>query len=527
MVEPSLADQGVDGSAVVPDAWLRLPLHVPDRPDLARLVTRAVRRELHVLAGERPGARERRHQQRPAPSDLGDELRPVLQPASGRHVLLERRPGGLRGQQGHAVAHLDVLLVVAVGDDACGDRPDDGARDVRPAVLVACRSPGAAKYEVEVNSSVDFAPGSKVCCSQLTISTSLAPTVVFRDNTYYWRVRALDAAGNAGVWNRGPDFVKTFDKVPPVTAPSIKNLHMRDNLADPGTDVDRGHGRLPDERPGPRMGHRPRRLGLPRGHRAVQRQHLRVGQHRRLAGDDLRPVVDAHGLGLERRQAVSGPDERVLRLAAARAQSAVLRARPSQGRARHAAPGRLRRLHVSRRRHRRGLPVDGLPRRGRVHAFVQRRLSGHGRLPASGARHAHPADAAHHVEAARRAPELLRPRLEGRELQQHRRLRLHADSGLLPAQPLPADDVLGRDDALLLGASAGVGPERKRRRRRSALGRSVELPEAVDPAVDHVAGGRRDPRRSSPSSAGRPSRAPAATASRSPRSRPSPRRSKT
>jgi hypothetical protein len=100
--------------------------------------------------------------------------------------------------------------------------------------------PGATKYEVEVNSSVDFAPGSKVCCSQLTTSTSLAPTVVFRDNTYYWRVRALDAAGNAGVWNRGPDFVKTFDKVPPVTAPSIKNLHLRDNLNDPGTDVDPG-----------------------------------------------------------------------------------------------------------------------------------------------------------------------------------------------------------------------------------------------------------------------------------------------
>jgi hypothetical protein len=99
---------------------------------------------------------------------------------------------------------------------------------------------GATKYEVEVNSSIDFAPGAKVCCSQLTTSTALSPTVVFRDNTYYWRVRALDAAGNAGVWNRGPDFVKTFDKVPPVTAPSIKNLHMRDNLADPGTDIDAG-----------------------------------------------------------------------------------------------------------------------------------------------------------------------------------------------------------------------------------------------------------------------------------------------
>jgi hypothetical protein len=96
---------------------------------------------------------------------------------------------------------------------------------------------GATKYEVEVNSSQDFAAGSKVCCDQQTNSTSLAPTVVFKDNTYYWRVRALDAAGNAGVWNVGPSFTKTFDKVPPVTAPSIKNLHMRDHLADPGTDL--------------------------------------------------------------------------------------------------------------------------------------------------------------------------------------------------------------------------------------------------------------------------------------------------
>jgi hypothetical protein len=99
---------------------------------------------------------------------------------------------------------------------------------------------GATRYEVEVNSSQDFAPGSKVCCSQTTISTSLSPTVVFRDNTYYWRVRALDAAGNSGVWNLGPPFNKTFDKVPPVSNPSIKNLHMRDHLADPGTDIDPG-----------------------------------------------------------------------------------------------------------------------------------------------------------------------------------------------------------------------------------------------------------------------------------------------
>jgi len=98
--------------------------------------------------------------------------------------------------------------------------------------------PGAARYEVEVNPSVDFAPGSKVCCSGTTIATSLSPTKVLKNDTYHWRVRAIDPDGNAGPWNVGPIFQKTFDNVPPVTAPSIKNLHMRDNLVDPGVDQD-------------------------------------------------------------------------------------------------------------------------------------------------------------------------------------------------------------------------------------------------------------------------------------------------
>jgi hypothetical protein len=100
--------------------------------------------------------------------------------------------------------------------------------------------PGAAKYEVEINPSVDFATGSKVCCSAATIGTSLSPSSVLKDNVYYWRVRALDPDGNAGVWNNGPSFTKTFDNVPPVTTPAIKNLHLRDNTADPGVDLDSG-----------------------------------------------------------------------------------------------------------------------------------------------------------------------------------------------------------------------------------------------------------------------------------------------
>jgi hypothetical protein len=104
------------------------------------------------------------------------------------------------------------------------------------------RVAGAADYEVEISTSSDFAPGSKVCCSSPTIATSLSPTTPLKNNRYYWRVRAIDPDGNAGVWNGGPSFTKTFDNAPPVTAPAIKNLHMRDNLADPGVDVDAAPG---------------------------------------------------------------------------------------------------------------------------------------------------------------------------------------------------------------------------------------------------------------------------------------------
>ena len=101
--------------------------------------------------------------------------------------------------------------------------------------------PGAAQYQVEINSSVDFAPGSKVCCNGTMIATSVSPTTVLLDNTYYWRVRAVDPDGNAGVWNVGSSFVKTFDKGPPggpVPDTSIKNLHMRDNVTDDTTAAD-------------------------------------------------------------------------------------------------------------------------------------------------------------------------------------------------------------------------------------------------------------------------------------------------
>jgi hypothetical protein len=83
--------------------------------------------------------------------------------------------------------------------------------------------PGAARYEVEVNSDQNFAPGSKWCCAGTTIGTSLAPLAALANNRYYWRVRAIDPHGNAGAWNEGQPFEKAFDP----TTPTIRGLTLR------------------------------------------------------------------------------------------------------------------------------------------------------------------------------------------------------------------------------------------------------------------------------------------------------------
>ena len=55
-----------------------------------------------------------------------------------------------------------------------------------------------------------------------TIGTTASPPLALNDAEYYWRVRAIDSDGNAGVWNEGPRFAKGFD----TETPTIRNLRM-------------------------------------------------------------------------------------------------------------------------------------------------------------------------------------------------------------------------------------------------------------------------------------------------------------
>jgi protein-S-isoprenylcysteine O-methyltransferase Ste14 len=90
--------------------------------------------------------------------------------------------------------------------------------------------PGAAQYQVEINASSDFAPGSRVCCDETVLGTSLSPRTALPNNTYYWRVRALDLDGNAGQWNEGPGGTAqpSFRKDFAATTASVPNLRMWD-----------------------------------------------------------------------------------------------------------------------------------------------------------------------------------------------------------------------------------------------------------------------------------------------------------
>jgi hypothetical protein len=96
--------------------------------------------------------------------------------------------------------------------------------------------PGAVKYQLDINFSQDFNPSSSVCCSATTVANGYSPPRPLPNNTYFWRVRPINAQGADGVWTTGTSFTQYFDTIPPIaqTAPTITNLHVRDELSDNG-----------------------------------------------------------------------------------------------------------------------------------------------------------------------------------------------------------------------------------------------------------------------------------------------------
>jgi len=170
--------------------------------------------------------------------------------------------------------------------------------------------PGAGRYEVEVNPSQDFAPGSKVCCTGTTIGTVYSPTAVLKDNRYYWRVRGFDADGNPGVWNEGPVFDKRFDKVPPVSRDEHQEPPHAGQPLGSGPGRGSGDAGIRNARSADQLGSRPGCFQLPGGSHACGTERVQLDGLcvRRTLGRQHHGcrVVTARS-GMELRQAVSRP----------------------------------------------------------------------------------------------------------------------------------------------------------------------------------------------------------------------------
>jgi hypothetical protein len=89
---------------------------------------------------------------------------------------------------------------------------------------------GAASYGIEISRAQDFASGSDVIDQTGVVGDSYTPTQILPNETdLYWRVRALDANGDAGDWNVGQPFTESFDQ----TTPTIPNLQLVDQSGNP------------------------------------------------------------------------------------------------------------------------------------------------------------------------------------------------------------------------------------------------------------------------------------------------------
>ena len=169
---------------------------------------------------ERPRARNAASWRR-ADRDGSDAVH-AQRPDAARDVLLGHHAPERRGPRGEPLDRRLLHLVLALDDRRRRHRPRPRARARRPAVLVGPgprrgRLRGRGQLLVRLGGRLQGVLRRRSSAQISTLGTSLSPgRASSTNNTYYWRVRAIDPSDNAGVWNEGPTFTKTFDNVPPV-----------------------------------------------------------------------------------------------------------------------------------------------------------------------------------------------------------------------------------------------------------------------------------------------------------------------
>ena len=106
--------------------------------------------------------------------------------------------------------------------------PADGSV-VQDVVLDWAPLPGASHYELQVSTDDNFAASTIVddrTGSRKILGTRYSPPITYDNNTYYWRVRGVDTAGNPSAWSDTPaprSFVRSWGgarNVPVLRAPA-------------------------------------------------------------------------------------------------------------------------------------------------------------------------------------------------------------------------------------------------------------------------------------------------------------------
>ncbi|WP_159081631.1 Ig-like domain repeat protein [Nocardioides sediminis] len=99
---------------------------------------------------------------------------------------------------------------------------DDANLELQDVVLDWAPVPGAKTYDVQVATNTDFTVGGSLVEDKRGIlGTRYSPTVTYNNNQYFWRVRAVDQAGQATPWTAArSSFNRTWPNVPTPVFPA-------------------------------------------------------------------------------------------------------------------------------------------------------------------------------------------------------------------------------------------------------------------------------------------------------------------
>ncbi len=113
------------------------------------------------------------------------------------------------------------FVIVAIGAPTITSPPDNADFELQDVVLDWAPVPGAVSYEVEVATNTDFSDGSRVDRRTGILGTRYSPTVTYDNNQYYWRVRAIDTAGQPTPWSEARyNFNRTWPQRPVAVFPA-------------------------------------------------------------------------------------------------------------------------------------------------------------------------------------------------------------------------------------------------------------------------------------------------------------------